>query len=130
MESRTRGGDSLSVGRAVRAAENEGVPGAGSLLAAGVRGRPLAPAQPAPCCDARPPGPGRTRAGPRCLSFSACHRLHSKSLSDEENLKLFGKCNNPNGHGHNYKGKGLTAAPPLGPLLFKPPGFSNTNQIK
>ncbi|NXS54349.1 PTPS synthase, partial [Brachypteracias leptosomus] len=29
----------------------------------------------------------------------------SKSLSDEENLKLFGKCNNPNGHGHNYKGK-------------------------
>uniref|UniRef100_A0A674ISV4 6-pyruvoyl tetrahydrobiopterin synthase n=1 Tax=Terrapene triunguis TaxID=2587831 RepID=A0A674ISV4_9SAUR len=31
-----------------------------------------------------------------------------KSLSDEENLKLFGKCNNPNGHGHNYKGEGLT----------------------
>ncbi|XP_027423145.1 6-pyruvoyl tetrahydrobiopterin synthase-like [Bos indicus x Bos taurus] len=36
-------------------------------------------------------------------SFSATHRLHSKSLSNEENLKLFGKCNNPNGHGHNYK---------------------------
>ncbi|NXI21085.1 PTPS synthase, partial [Sterrhoptilus dennistouni] len=34
-----------------------------------------------------------------------CHSClsHSKSLSDEENLKLFGKCNNPNGHGHNYK---------------------------
>ncbi|XP_017943939.2 6-pyruvoyl tetrahydrobiopterin synthase [Manacus vitellinus] len=34
-----------------------------------------------------------------------CHVClsHSKSLSDEENLKLFGKCNNPNGHGHNYK---------------------------
>ncbi|NXS49639.1 PTPS synthase, partial [Balaeniceps rex] len=30
---------------------------------------------------------------------------HSKSLSDEENLKLFGKCNNPNGHGHNYKAR-------------------------
>ena len=29
--------------------------------------------------------------------------LVSKSLSNEENLKLFGKCNNPNGHGHNYK---------------------------
>ncbi|NXJ82763.1 PTPS synthase, partial [Trogon melanurus] len=29
----------------------------------------------------------------------------SKSLSDEENLKLFGKCNNPNGHGHNYKAR-------------------------
>ncbi|KAM6044929.1 6-pyruvoyl tetrahydrobiopterin synthase isoform 1-T2 [Theristicus caerulescens] len=39
----------------------------------------------------------------RSVCFSACHRLHSKSLSDEENLKLFGKCNNPNGHGHNYK---------------------------
>ncbi|XP_064254029.1 6-pyruvoyl tetrahydrobiopterin synthase isoform X10 [Passer domesticus] len=72
-----------------------------------------------------PPGPGwsrpapaplRPRSGPamsprsarlarlsRSVTFSACHRLHSKSLSDEENLKLFGKCNNPNGHGHNYK---------------------------
>ncbi|NXX92355.1 PTPS synthase, partial [Centropus bengalensis] len=29
----------------------------------------------------------------------------SKALSDEENLKLFGKCNNPNGHGHNYKAR-------------------------
>ncbi|NXJ15085.1 PTPS synthase, partial [Odontophorus gujanensis] len=41
----------------------------------------------------------------RAATFSACHRLHSKSLSDEENLKLFGKCNNPNGHGHNYKAR-------------------------
>ncbi|KAG5854325.1 6-pyruvoyl tetrahydrobiopterin synthase [Anguilla rostrata] len=39
----------------------------------------------------------------RVQSFSACHRLHSKSLSDEENRKIFGKCDNPNGHGHNYK---------------------------
>ncbi|XP_074256685.1 6-pyruvoyl tetrahydrobiopterin synthase isoform X3 [Saimiri boliviensis] len=39
----------------------------------------------------------------RRISFSASHRLHSKFLSDEENLKLFGKCSNPNGHGHNYK---------------------------
>ncbi|XP_026096634.1 6-pyruvoyl tetrahydrobiopterin synthase-like [Carassius auratus] len=38
----------------------------------------------------------------RVQSFSACHRLHSKSLSDEENKSIFGKCNNPNGHGHNY----------------------------
>ncbi len=36
-------------------------------------------------------------------SFSACHRLHCPSLSDAENLAIFGKCNNPNGHGHNYK---------------------------
>lgn len=34
--------------------------------------------------------------------------LVSKSLSNEENLKLFGKCNNPNGHGHNYKGERKT----------------------
>lgn len=35
-------------------------------------------------------------------TFSACHRLHSKQLSAEENVKIFDKCNNPNGHGHNY----------------------------
>ncbi|KAM9426552.1 6-pyruvoyl tetrahydrobiopterin synthase [Pholidichthys leucotaenia] len=39
----------------------------------------------------------------RVESFSACHRLHSIALSDEENKELYGKCNNPNGHGHNYK---------------------------
>jgi len=35
-------------------------------------------------------------------TLSACHRLHSNQLSDEENRKIFDKCNNPNGHGHNY----------------------------
>ena len=34
--------------------------------------------------------------------FSAAHRLHSHTLSDEENREIFGKCNNPAGHGHNY----------------------------
>lgn len=34
--------------------------------------------------------------------FSASHRLHSSRLSEEENSRLFGKCNNPFGHGHNY----------------------------
>ncbi len=38
----------------------------------------------------------------RRVTFSAAHRLHSRQLSDRENLELFGKCNNPNGHGHNY----------------------------
>ncbi|WP_102345139.1 6-carboxytetrahydropterin synthase [Bacillus sp. Marseille-P3661] len=38
----------------------------------------------------------------RKFHFSAAHRLHSDQLSVEENIKLFGKCNNPNGHGHNY----------------------------
>ncbi|NWX89068.1 PTPS synthase, partial [Nothoprocta pentlandii] len=42
--------------------------------------------------------------------------LCSKALSDEENVKLFGKCNNPHGHGHNYKGKAVTV--PLSLLFF------------
>lgn len=36
------------------------------------------------------------------FEFSAAHRLHSDRLSDAENQRVFGKCNNPNGHGHNY----------------------------
>ena len=38
----------------------------------------------------------------RKYHFSAAHRLHAVTLSDEENRNIFGKCNNPNGHGHNY----------------------------
>jgi len=38
----------------------------------------------------------------RAYDFSASHRLHSLQLTDEENQSIFGKCNNPNGHGHNY----------------------------
>ncbi len=34
--------------------------------------------------------------------FSAAHRLHSDSLNEVENDALYGKCNNPYGHGHNY----------------------------
>jgi 6-pyruvoyltetrahydropterin/6-carboxytetrahydropterin synthase len=37
------------------------------------------------------------------FDFCAAHRLHSPKLSPEENRKLFGKCNNPSGHGHNYQ---------------------------
>jgi 6-pyruvoyltetrahydropterin/6-carboxytetrahydropterin synthase len=39
----------------------------------------------------------------RRATFSAAHRLHSDRLDDEENRKVFGKCNNPRGHGHNYE---------------------------
>jgi 6-pyruvoyltetrahydropterin/6-carboxytetrahydropterin synthase len=35
--------------------------------------------------------------------FAAAHRLHAPALSDEENRRVFGKCNNPAGHGHNYR---------------------------
>jgi 6-pyruvoyltetrahydropterin/6-carboxytetrahydropterin synthase len=38
----------------------------------------------------------------RQYRFSASHRLHAAALSDEENRAVFGKCNNPHGHGHNY----------------------------
>jgi len=38
----------------------------------------------------------------RRLMFNAAHRVHNPTLSDEENARLFGKCNNPNWHGHNY----------------------------
>jgi 6-pyruvoyltetrahydropterin/6-carboxytetrahydropterin synthase len=38
----------------------------------------------------------------RRTSFSAAHRLWSEHLSEEENLALYEKCANPNGHGHNY----------------------------
>ncbi len=34
--------------------------------------------------------------------FSASHRLHSDELSEEQNQAVYGKCNNPYGHGHNY----------------------------
>jgi 6-pyruvoyltetrahydropterin/6-carboxytetrahydropterin synthase len=38
----------------------------------------------------------------RRLQFNAAHRVHNPALSDAENQRLFGKCNNPNWHGHNY----------------------------
>jgi 6-pyruvoyltetrahydropterin/6-carboxytetrahydropterin synthase len=38
----------------------------------------------------------------RRYRFVASHRLHSEKLSEEENCRVYGKCNNPYGHGHNY----------------------------
>lgn len=39
----------------------------------------------------------------RKFHFSASHRVFNPKLSDEENFKIYGKCSNPNGHGHNYE---------------------------
>ena len=39
----------------------------------------------------------------RRLHFCAGHRLHSPEFSDDENRRIYGLCNNPNGHGHNYR---------------------------
>lgn len=36
-------------------------------------------------------------------TFCASHRLHNPAFGDAENERLFGKCSNPNGHGHNYE---------------------------
>jgi 6-pyruvoyltetrahydropterin/6-carboxytetrahydropterin synthase len=44
---------------------------------------------------------GRAYFGRRYL-VSASHRLHADALTAEENLAVYGKCNNPHGHGHNY----------------------------
>lgn len=38
----------------------------------------------------------------RKASFNAAHRLHREDWNDERNRAIFGKCNNPNFHGHNY----------------------------
>jgi 6-pyruvoyltetrahydropterin/6-carboxytetrahydropterin synthase len=39
----------------------------------------------------------------RKAHFNAAHRLHQPTWSDEQNLSVFGLCNNPNFHGHNYE---------------------------
>ena len=50
----------------------------------------------------------------RRYHFSASHRLHSPLLSDTENARLYGKCNNPYGHGHDYT-VDVTVAGPVDP---------------
>jgi len=50
----------------------------------------------------------------RTYTFSAAHRLHESTLSDTENQALFGKCNNPHGHGHDYR-LDVTVSGPLDP---------------
>ncbi|MEQ8318596.1 MAG: 6-carboxytetrahydropterin synthase [Phycisphaerales bacterium] len=54
------------------------------------------------------------------FDFAAAHRLHVDALSDEENQELFGKCNNPSGHGHNYQVEPAVEAPlpDSGPMPF------------
>jgi 6-pyruvoyltetrahydropterin/6-carboxytetrahydropterin synthase len=50
------------------------------------------------------------------FEFSASHRLHNPKLNDQENRQLFGKCNNPNGHGHNYLLEVTLSGPTTGRL--------------
>lgn len=50
----------------------------------------------------------------RGYEISASHRLHTNALTDSENRATFGKCNNPYGHGHNYRIE-VTVAGPVNP---------------
>jgi 6-pyruvoyltetrahydropterin/6-carboxytetrahydropterin synthase len=50
----------------------------------------------------------------RRYRFSASHRLHCHSMSEDENRSVYGKCNNPHGHGHNYFLE-VTVAGPVDP---------------
>ena len=47
----------------------------------------------------------------RRYRFSASHRLHVDALAPDHNRSLFGKCNNPHGHGHNYVAQVTVAGP-------------------
>ena len=47
----------------------------------------------------------------RAYAFSASHRLQTEALSEDENRAAFGKCNNPHGHGHNYRIEVTVAGP-------------------
>ncbi len=47
----------------------------------------------------------------RCYDFCASHRLHDGRMSEEDNQRIYGKCNNPWGHGHNYRLEVTVAGP-------------------
>jgi 6-pyruvoyltetrahydropterin/6-carboxytetrahydropterin synthase len=51
----------------------------------------------------------------RRYRFSASHRLHNEALGPEENARVYGKCNNPFGHGHNYVLE-VTVTGPVSPI--------------
>lgn len=53
------------------------------------------------------------------FDFAAAHRLHSRELSDQANRDTFGKCNNPSGHGHNYRIEPAIAIPASAAASFE-----------
>ncbi|HEY2586392.1 MAG TPA: 6-carboxytetrahydropterin synthase [Tepidisphaeraceae bacterium] len=58
------------------------------------------------------------------FEFSATHRLHNPKATDAENRHIFGKCNNPHGHGHNYEVQvTLLGEPDATGLLIEIPEF-------
>ena len=58
------------------------------------------------------------------FEFSATHRLHNPAISETENRRVFGKCNNPHGHGHNYELQvTLRGKPDVNGVLIEIPAF-------
>lgn len=55
------------------------------------------------------------------IECAAAHRLHAPGLDEAANRALFGKCNNPNGHGHNYRIEATVAVPLADPARFAMP---------
>lgn len=62
------------------------------------------------------------------FEFAASHRLHLSHRSDGENRALFGKCNNPNGHGHNYR-IAVSVEVPAEKSADARPGFAELERI-
>jgi len=71
----------------------------------------------------------------RRYHLSASHRLHSESYTDERNREVYGKCNNPHGHGHNYVVE-VTLGGPVDSVtgmvcdLAELDGFARTNLLE
>jgi 6-pyruvoyltetrahydropterin/6-carboxytetrahydropterin synthase len=71
----------------------------------------------------------------RRYRLSASHRLHSDAYTDEKNQAVFGKCNNPHGHGHNYVVE-VTVGGPVDAVtgmvcdLGELDGFARTNLLE
>lgn len=55
------------------------------------------------------------------IECAAAHRLHAPGLDEAANRALFGKCNNPNGHGHNYRIEATVAVPLADPARLAMP---------
>lgn len=64
----------------------------------------------------------------RAYHFSASHRLDCAALSVEENRTVYGKCNNPHGHGHNYRVE-VTVGGPIDPATGMVMNMANLDAV-
>lgn len=71
------------------------------------------------CVEWSPRMPG-TALLSETFEFAAAHRLHCPDLTEAENRRIFGKCNNPNGHGHNYRVEVAVRVPLEGAAFSQP----------